>query len=191
MVEDIEYLRPFNCRQVPLRRGSCNHLNQLETRAAILIFKSVRKNTNLVQDVEYLFPVKFAQIPFSGTWEKSKMSYPIIDQGGHLCFSISRKKTTNLAEQVGKINVFEFRFSFIKFHSVVSEKLKCEVNDDTQTDGRCACAFGSGALKREKRSFITNFVPINNHVYTITTQVWYGTNFWYCLIAWDIDIKRN
>ena len=41
-------------------------LSQSEARAAILFFRSVRKNTNSVEDVEFLLPVKFRWILFSG-----------------------------------------------------------------------------------------------------------------------------
>ena len=41
-------------------------LSQSEARAAILFFRSARKNTNLVEGVEILHPVKFRWIPFSG-----------------------------------------------------------------------------------------------------------------------------
>ena len=41
-------------------------LHQSEARMATLVFRAARKNTNLVEDVEILLPVKFHQIPFSG-----------------------------------------------------------------------------------------------------------------------------
>ena len=48
------------------QRRSRKYLSQSETRAAILFFWSARKNTNLVEDVEILLPVKFRWIPFRG-----------------------------------------------------------------------------------------------------------------------------
>ena len=48
------------------QRRSRKCLSQSEARAAILFFRSARKNTNLVEDVEILLPVKFRWIPFSG-----------------------------------------------------------------------------------------------------------------------------
>ena len=39
---------------------------QSEARAAILVFRLAPKNTNVVEDVEILLPVKFCWIPFSG-----------------------------------------------------------------------------------------------------------------------------
>ena len=40
-------------------------LSQSEARAAILFFRSVPKNTNVVEDIEILLPVKFRWIRFS------------------------------------------------------------------------------------------------------------------------------
>ena len=65
-----------------------------------LVFSIGPKNTNLVEGVEILLPVKFRWIPFSGFGGKSKMSQPIRGQGGHLVFPIV-PKNTNLVERVG------------------------------------------------------------------------------------------
>ena len=46
------------------RRRKC--LSQSEARAAILFFRLARKNTNLVEGIEILLPVKFRWIPLSG-----------------------------------------------------------------------------------------------------------------------------
>ena len=48
------------------QRRSRKCLSQSEARAAILFFPISPKNTNLVEDVEILLPVKFRWIPFSG-----------------------------------------------------------------------------------------------------------------------------
>ena len=47
------------------QRRSRKCLSQSEARAAILFFRSARKNTNLVKDVEILLPVKFRWILLS------------------------------------------------------------------------------------------------------------------------------
>ena len=62
-------------------------------------FTDQPKNTNLVDDIEILLPVKFRLIPFSGSEKKSKMSQPIRGHGGHLVFLIG-PKNTNLVEDV-------------------------------------------------------------------------------------------
>ena len=51
------------------QRRSRKCLGQSETRAAILFFPNSPKNTNLVEDVEILLPVKFRWIPFRGEVE--------------------------------------------------------------------------------------------------------------------------
>ena len=48
------------------QRRSRKCLSQSEARAAILFFRSARKNTNLVEGVEILLPVKFRWILFRG-----------------------------------------------------------------------------------------------------------------------------
>ena len=53
------------------------------------------KNTNLVEDVVFLLPVKFRRIPF----REVEMSRPISGQGGYLGFPIG-PKNTNLVEDV-------------------------------------------------------------------------------------------
>ena len=51
------------------------------------VFTIHLKNTNLVESVEILLPIKFRRIPFTVSEEKSKMSQPIRGQGGHFVFS--------------------------------------------------------------------------------------------------------
>ena len=55
----------LNSVQQFLRR-SRKCLGQLEARVAILFFRSAQKNTNLVEGIEILLPVKFRWILFSG-----------------------------------------------------------------------------------------------------------------------------
>ena len=64
-----------------------------------LVFPIRPKNTNLVEDVEILLPVKFHRIPFSGFRGEVENSQPIRGQGGHLVFPIG-PKNTNLVEDV-------------------------------------------------------------------------------------------
>ena len=53
-----------------------------------LVFPFGPKNTNLLEDVEILLPVKFHQFRSAVSEKKSKMSQPIRGQGGHLVFPI-------------------------------------------------------------------------------------------------------
>ena len=72
-------------------------------------FSIGRKNTNLIEGVEDLLPVKFRQNPFSGCEEEAeKMFQPIRGQGGHLGFSIGTKNT-NLIEGVENLLPVKFR----------------------------------------------------------------------------------
>ena len=65
-----------------------------------LVFPIGPQNTNLVEDIEILLPVKFQRILFSGFWgEVENMSQPIRGQGSHLVFPIS-PKYPNLVEDI-------------------------------------------------------------------------------------------
>ena len=48
------------------QRRSRKYLSQSEARVAILVFSVRPKNTNMVEDIEILLPVKFHWIPLSG-----------------------------------------------------------------------------------------------------------------------------
>ena len=73
-----------------------------------LVFQIDLKNTDLVEDVEILLPVKFCGIQFSG-FREVKMSQPIRGQGGHLVFPIG-PKNTNLVEDVEILFPVKFRW---------------------------------------------------------------------------------
>ena len=57
------------------------------------------KNTNLVENIEILLPVKFRRIPFSGFREEVKSVSANQSSGGHLVFPIG-PKNTNLVKDV-------------------------------------------------------------------------------------------
>ena len=72
------------------QRRSRKCLSQSKGGVAILFFRSARKNTNLVEDVEILLPVNFVDFR-QAISEKSKMSQPI--RGGWpSCFSDRSQK---------------------------------------------------------------------------------------------------
>ena len=54
------------------QRRSRKCLSQSEARAAILFFPNCLKNTNVVEGIESLLPVKFRWIPFSGFFREVK-----------------------------------------------------------------------------------------------------------------------
>ena len=64
-----------------------------------LVFLICLKNTNLVEDVEILLPVKFRWIPFSGFWGEVENVSANQRPGRPSCFS-DRPKNTNLVEDV-------------------------------------------------------------------------------------------
>ena len=107
-----------------------------------LVFPISPKNTNLVEGIEILLPIKFRWTPFTVSEEKSKMSQPIRGQGGHLVFSIS-PKNTNLVEGVEILLPVKFRW--ILFSGFREEVENVSAN---QRPGRPSCF--SDRLKKHK-----------------------------------------
>ena len=95
-----------------------------------LVFPIGPKNTNLVEDIEIMLPVKFPWISFGSFWEVKNVS---ANQrpGRPSCFPIG-PKNTNFVEGVGNC----FLSSFVEFPSAVSEEKlkKWKVNDGQTTD---------------------------------------------------------
>ena len=78
--------------------------------AVILSYQlAPQKNTNWVEDVEILLPVKFRWTSVQPYSEKSKISQPIRGRGGHLIFS-DPPKNTNLVEDDKILLPVEFRW---------------------------------------------------------------------------------
>ena len=75
------------------------------------------KNTNLVEDVEILLPVKFYWIPFRGFREEDENVSDNQTPGWPFCLS-DLPKNTNLVETLRSC----FLSSFVKFHSAVLEE---------------------------------------------------------------------
>ena len=74
-----------------------------------LVFPIGPKNTNLVEDIEILLPVKFSLNSVQRLQRRSrKMSQPIRGQGGHLVFPIG-PKNTNLVEDIEILLPVKFR----------------------------------------------------------------------------------
>ena len=59
-----------------------------------LVFPIGPKNTNLLEEIEILLPVKYVEFRSAISEKKSKMSQPIRGQGGHLFFRPARKTQT-------------------------------------------------------------------------------------------------
>ena len=129
-----------------------------------LVFPIGPNNTNLVEDVKILLPVKFRWIPFSSFREevenvsefrsavsekKSKMSQPIRGQGGHLVFPID-PKNTNLVEDIEILLPVKFRW--IPFSGFWEEVENVKVygrrprTDGRRDDRRCAMTIAHLSL---------------------------------------------
>ena len=65
---------------------------QIRGQGGHLVFPISPKNTNLVEDLEILFPVKFRRIPFSGSREEVKSVSANQTSGRPSCFSDRPKK---------------------------------------------------------------------------------------------------
>ena len=76
------------------QRRSRKCLSKSEARAAILFFQKIGvKNTNLVEDVEILLPIKFCWIPFSGFRGEVENVSANQRPGQPSCFSDRPEKT--------------------------------------------------------------------------------------------------
>ena len=90
------------------QRRSRKCLSQSEAMAAILFFRTARKNTNLVEDVEILLPVKFHWIPFSGFRREVENVSANQRQGLPFCFS-DRPEKHKLGRGRWDLAFFKFR----------------------------------------------------------------------------------
>ena len=102
-------------------------------RGGHLVFLIGPKNSNLVESVEILLPVKFRWILLADSTEKSKMSQPIRGLGGHLVFPIG-PKNTNLVE--GFEILLPVKFHWISFSGFRGEVENVSAN---QRPGRPSC----------------------------------------------------
>ena len=116
------------------------------------------KNTNLVEDIEILHPIKFRWITFTVSEEKLKMSQPIRGQGGHLVFQISQKNT-NLVADV-KI-LLPAKFLWIPFSGFRGEVENVSAN---QRPGRPSCF--SNRPKKHKLFFFFFFCVLSHEAHS-------------------------
>ena len=70
-MEDVEIFRPFKFRRILFSgfRGEVANVSANQRPGRPSCFPIGTKNTNLVEDLEILLPVKFHQIPFRGEVE--------------------------------------------------------------------------------------------------------------------------
>ena len=106
----------------------------IRDRGGHLDFPIGPKNTNLVEDVEILLPVKFRWIPFSRFRGEVENVSANQRPGRPSCFS-DRPEIHKLGR--GRWDL-AFLWSFVEFYSAVSEEKSkmWKVNDGTTDDGR-------------------------------------------------------
>ena len=93
--------------------GVVENVSAIRDQGGHLVFPIDPKNTNLVEDVEILLPVKFRwKFRSAVAEEKSKMFLPIRGQGGYLVF-YDWPKNTNLVEDVEIL--LSVKFCWIRF----------------------------------------------------------------------------
>ena len=118
------------------QRRSRKCLSQSETRAAILFYGSAQKNTNLVEGVEILLPVKFRWIPFSRFRGEVKNVSANQRPGQPSCFSDRPEKNTKLVEGIEILLPDELRWiPFSGFREEVENAKSLRRTDGRTTDG--------------------------------------------------------
>ena len=135
------------------QRRSRKCLSQSETRAAILFFRSARKTQTWLRAFISWFLSSFVEFRSAVSEEKSKMSRPIIGQGGHLVFPIG-PKNTNLVEGVEILLPVKFRwipFSGCREEVENAKSLRRTdgrtTDDGRRTDGRRSVRYDNSSLE--------------------------------------------
>ena len=128
------------------QRRSRKYIGQSEARAAILFFPIGPKNTNLVEGVEILLPIKFCWIMFSGFREEVENVSANQRPGRPACFSDRLEK-----HKLGR-GRWDLAFCKVSLNSVQRfqrRSRKCESlrrTDGRTTDGRRTDGRTDGAL---------------------------------------------
>ena len=134
-------------------RRSRKCLSQSEARAAILFFRSALKNTNLVEDVEILLPVKFRWIPFSGFRGEVENVSANQRPGRPSCF-LDRPEKHKLGR--GRWDLASCQVSLNSIQQFQRRSRKCEslrrtdgrtTTDGRTDDGRCAMTIAHSSLR--------------------------------------------
>ena len=124
------------------QRRSRKCLSQSEARAAILFLWSAWKNTNLVEDVEILLPVKFCWIPLSGFSGEVDNVSANQRPGRPSCFS-DRPEKHNLGR--GRWDVASCQVSLNSIKRFQRRSRKCL----SQSEARAAILFFRSAWKTQ------------------------------------------
>ena len=128
-----------------------------------LVFLICLKNTNLVEDVEILLPVKFRWIPFREYRKEVENVSANHRPGLPSCFSDRPKKTQTWQRMLRSF----FLSSFVEFRSAVHRRSrKCF----SQSEARAAILFFRSARKTQtwqrmlRSSFLSNFVEFRSSI---------------------------
>ena len=124
------------------QRRSRKCLSQSEARAAILFFLSAQKNTNLVEDVEILLPVKFRWIPLSSFRGEVENLSANQRPGRPSCFS-DRPEKYKLGR--GRWDLPSYQVSLNSIQRFQRRSRKCL----SQSEARAAILFFRSARKTQ------------------------------------------
>ena len=142
------YQVSFNFVQ-QFQRRSRKSLSKSEARAAILFFPSPpppppkKKNTNMVEDVDILLPVKFRWIPFSGFIGEVENVSANQRLGRPLCFSDQPEKKHKLGR--GRWNLASYQVLFNSVQRFQRRSRKCL----SQSEARAAILFSDRPEKHK------------------------------------------
>ena len=111
LVEDVEILLPVKFRWIPFSffRGEVENVSANQRPGRPSCFSDLHEKHKLGRGTEILLLSSFVEFRSAFSEEKSKMSQPIGDQGGHLVFAIG-PKNTKLVEDVKILLPVKFRW---------------------------------------------------------------------------------
>ena len=104
---------------------------QIGGKGGNLVFPIGTKNTNLVEDIEILLPVKFCWIPFSSFRGEVENASANQRSGGHLVFPIGLKK------KFGRVHDWDLASCQVSFNSLQRRSWKCL----SQSEARWSSCF--------------------------------------------------
>ena len=103
-------------------QGSWKRIGQSEARAAILFFRSTPKNTNLVEEVESLLPVKFRSILLSSFQRRSRKCEKLTTSD-NACFGPGALKWWGI-----QVILYPYKAVFLNISCVLINELKNLMN---------------------------------------------------------------
>ena len=149
LVKDVEILLPVKFRRILFSsfREEVENVSANQRRSSCwgghLVFPISPKNTNLVEDVEILLPVKFRWIPFSGFFREVENVSANQRPGRPSCFS-DRLEKHKLGR--GRWDLASCQVSLNCVQRFQRRSRKCE-SLRTDDDGRCAMTIAHLSLR--------------------------------------------